>query len=80
MINDGDAMIANFGDKSPKHLLIPERPPDFPKIQLAFAEEARIAAMNPLYAEWVDRTTQPIVIRIGEDGIAEAWFADIAEP
>jgi hypothetical protein len=79
MIDGGDAIIGNFGDNAPKHLQIPDRPTDFPAIQLPFAEEARVNAINPLYAEWVSRTTRPIVIRINDEGVAEGWFADIAE-
>ena len=79
MIVDGDARIGNFGENAPQHLLIPNRPTDFPAIDLPFAEEARIHAINQLYAEWAAHTDRPVVIRIADDGVAEGWFADIVE-
>lgn len=78
MIDGGEAVIANFPNP-PQHLQIPNRPSDFPSIPLPFAEEARIHAINPLYAEWVARTNRPIVIRVSDDGVAKAWFAEIVE-
>ncbi|QDU05480.1 hypothetical protein V6x_52170 [Gimesia chilikensis] len=78
MIDGGKAVIGNFTEE-PKHLKIPNRPSDFPSLNLPFAEEARIHAINPLYAEWVSRTNMPIVIRVDDQGQAEAWFAEIVE-
>jgi hypothetical protein len=79
MIDGGEVVIGNFGDVPPKHLLIQVRSSDFPPIALPFAEEERIHAINPLYAEWVVRKGRAVVIRINDEGVAEAWFADIAE-
>jgi hypothetical protein len=79
MIEGSDAIIGNFGENPPNHLRIPDRPTDFPAILLPFEEEARVDAVNSLYAEWASRTNRPIVIRINDVGVAEGWFADIAQ-
>ena len=79
MIDGGDAIIGNVGENAPKHLLIPDRPTDYPAIQLPFEEDARVDAVNPLYAEWASRTNRSIVIRINDVGVAEGWFADISQ-
>lgn len=74
--NDGDILVGNFGEKPPKHLPVPNREPDFPRIKLPFNDESRVDGINRLFAEWHEVTTTPILVRIADDGTAEAWLVD----
>lgn len=53
---------------------IPDRPTDFPKIPaVPFEEEARLAIISRLYAEWSYATHRPILVRANDDGTLDAW-------
>jgi len=78
MIGDNnESFIANYGEKEPQNLTIPDRDSDFPSVHLPVAEEARVHAINRLYPSWVEQAELSIVVRINDDLNADAWLVEV---